>query len=147
MFAWPASGIGGANSGLQKLSSDYKFSPMAPLKSKSGAQFKDTNTAGRMVQPRMAISVTNKYPVETMKLFDYCLSEEGTHLISYGLEGVHHNMVDGKPVYTDYITNNPDGFDPEAGRVKDRLNCYCSALCHRLGVPFPGYGRSCSLDS
>lgn len=131
MFAWPASGIGGANSGLQKLSSDYKFSPMAPLKSKSGAQFKDTNTAGRMVQPRMAISVTNKYPVETMKLFDYCLSEEGTHLISYGLEGVHHNMVDGKAVYTDYITNNPDGFDPEAARVKDGL--VATALPYAIG--------------
>ena len=67
MFVWPASGIGAANNGLQKLDSSYKFMPMAPLKSKSGAQFKDTNTAGRMIQPRMAISITNKYPEETMK--------------------------------------------------------------------------------
>ncbi len=122
MFVWPASGIGAANNGLQKLDSSYKFMPMAPLKSKSGAQFKDTNTAGRMIQPRMAISITNKYPEETMKLFNYCFTEDGTRLISYGIEGKHYNMIDGKPVYTEYVTHNPDGLDPEAARINDGLN-------------------------
>ncbi|HBG75332.1 extracellular solute-binding protein [Eubacteriales bacterium mix99] len=131
MFVWPASGIGAANNGLQKLDSSYKFMPMAPLKSKSGAQFKDTNTAGRMIQPRMAISITNKYPEETMKLFNYCFTEDGTRLISYGIEGKHYNMIDGKPVYTEYVTHNPDGLDPEAARVNDGL--LTTALPYQMG--------------
>ena len=131
MFVWPASGIGGANSGLQKADSSYKFMPMPPLKSKSGAQYKDTKTAGQFILPRMAISVTNPYPEETMKLFDYCFTEEGTMLISYGIEELHYNMVDGKPVYTDIITNNPDGIDPEIARIKDGINA--TALPYSIG--------------
>ena len=28
---------------------------------------------------------------------------------NFGKEGVDYTMVDGKPTYTDYVTNNPDG--------------------------------------
>jgi len=131
MFVWPASGIGGANNGLQKLDKSFKFEPIAPFKSKSGAQYKDTSTAGRLVQPRNAITVANKHPVETMKLFNYCFTEEGARLIEYGIEGVHHTIVDGKPVYTDLILNNPDGLDPEAARVNDGL--LTTALPYQMG--------------
>ena len=131
MFVWPASGIGGANNGLQKVDPSYKFMPMPTLKSKSGAQYKDTNTAGRLIQPRMAISVSNPYPEETMKLLNYCFTEEGAMLIEYGIEGMHYNMVDGKPVYTDLILHNPDGLDPEAARVNDGL--LTTALPYQMG--------------
>lgn len=131
MFAWPASGIGGATAGLQKLDPSYKFMPMAPLKSTSGARYKDTATAGRFLQPRNAITIANKYPEETMKLFNYIFTDEGTTLVSYGIEGEHYTMVDGKPKYTDLILNNPDGLDSELARVKDGL--MITSLPYQIG--------------
>jgi putative aldouronate transport system substrate-binding protein len=43
---------------------------------------------------------TNKHPEATIKVLDYINSEEGMKLISYGIEGEHYNMVDGKPRLT-----------------------------------------------
>ena len=56
-----------------------------------------------------SIAATNPDPVKTIKLMDFLYSEEGQMLTNFGIEGVHYNMVNGKPVYTDLITNNPDG--------------------------------------
>jgi len=131
MFVWPASGIGVATNGLKKLNEEYRFEPMAPLKSKSGKQYKDTATAGNYLVYRNCITVSNKYPVETMKLFDYCFSEEGLRLAMYGIEGVHYTMVNGKPVYTDLILNNPEGLDPELARIKDGIFWTC--LPYQIG--------------
>ncbi|MGL4372964.1 MAG: extracellular solute-binding protein, partial [Turicibacter sp.] len=39
--------------------------------------------------------------VEIIKFFDYLFSEEGTTLASYGIEGQHYDLVDGKPVLKD----------------------------------------------
>lgn len=44
-----------------------------------------------------------------MKFLDYGYSEAGDKLFNYGTEGVSYEMVDGKPVYTELITKNPDG--------------------------------------
>jgi putative aldouronate transport system substrate-binding protein len=121
-FVWPASGLGGANSGLQKLNPDYKFMPMAPVKGPKGHQYKDSATAGTIIGYRLSISHTNKYPIETMKYLDYMFSEEGTELVSYGVEGVHYKKVNGKPAYTDLITKNPQGFDPEIARIRDGVD-------------------------
>lgn len=40
---------------------------------------------------------------------NYGYTEEGHMLYNFGIEGVSYEMVDGKPVYTDLIMNNPDG--------------------------------------
>ena len=84
-----------------------------------------------MIQPRMAISITNKHPEETMKLFNYCFTKDGARLIEYGIKGIHYTMKDGKPVYTDLILHNPDGLDPEAARVNDGL--LTTALPYQMG--------------
>lgn len=53
---------------------------------------------------------TNCRNVElAMKFLDYGYSEEGDKLFNYGTEGISYEMVDGKPVYTELITKNPDG--------------------------------------
>ena len=131
MFVWPAGGIGVATNGLKKLSEEYRFEPIPPLKSKSGKQYKDTATAGNYLIYRNSITVSNKYPVETMKLFNYCFSEEGLRLAMYGIEGVHHTIVNGKPVYTDLILKNPEGLDPELARIKDGI--YWTCLPYQIG--------------
>lgn len=131
MFVWPAGGIGTATNGLQKLNKEFKFEPIPPFKSKSGAQYKDTRTAGQYLIYRDSITVTNKYPVETMKLLNYCFTEEGSRLSMYGIEDVHHKIVSGKPIYTDLILKNPDGIDPELARIKDGI--YWTCLPYQIG--------------
>ena len=44
-----------------------------------------------------------------LELVEYLYSDEGYLLTNYGVEGETYTMVDGKPQYTDLITNNPDG--------------------------------------
>lgn len=53
-----------------------------------------------------AISATNQHPVETIRYFDFWFSEVGSRLINYGVEGQHYTLVDGKPVFTERMTNN-----------------------------------------
>ncbi|MGL6174769.1 MAG: hypothetical protein ACRC1P_09230 [Cellulosilyticaceae bacterium] len=46
---------------------------------------------------------------EIVKMFDFLYTEEGKMLKNFGVEGKTYNMVEGKPVYTDLILNNPEG--------------------------------------
>ncbi len=54
------------------------------------------------------ISVDNKHVEETMKYFDFWMSEEGSRLLAYGIEGVHYTMVDGEPIFTDEVLSSGD---------------------------------------
>lgn len=56
------------------------------------------------------IAITKKVKSEEklqkiLKWFDYLYSEEGALLMNYGTEGDTYNMVDGKPVFTEKVTN------------------------------------------
>lgn len=44
----------------------------------------------------IGITVSNKHPVETIKMMDFLVSEEGQYLLQWGLEGTHWDMKDGK---------------------------------------------------
>jgi putative aldouronate transport system substrate-binding protein len=44
-----------------------------------------------------------------MKWLDYWYTDEGSLLANYGVEGVTFEYEDGTPVFTDLMTNNPDG--------------------------------------
>lgn len=57
----------------------------------------------------MGITSNCKNPELAVKFLDYGYSKEGNDLYNFGIEGVSYQMVDGKPVYTDVITKNPDG--------------------------------------
>ena len=56
-----------------------------------------------------AISTTNPDPVAAIRFFDFIYSDEGTRLMNFGVAGVHHELEGGVPVYTELITDNPDG--------------------------------------
>jgi len=55
------------------------------------------------------ISKDNKKIEETMKYFDFWMSEQGRELLAYGIEGVHHKVVNGEKVFTDEVLNAKDG--------------------------------------
>jgi len=124
-YGWPASGFAVPNAALQKLDTKFKLMPIAPVKGPNGDRYKDTQMAGRLVFYRNAITSKNKYPDTTMKYLNYFFTKEGGVLVEYGLEGVHHTLVNGTPQYTDLITKNPQGLDPEVARIKDGINITC----------------------
>lgn len=55
-----------------------------------------------------SISHSNPDPVATIKMMDFLFSEEGSKLVNFGVEGDTYEMINGKPVYTEKITNNPE---------------------------------------
>lgn len=67
-----------------------------------------------------AIPSTTKNPEEIVKFADRMASKEGKLLYFYGLEGVHYDMVDGKPLpkkeLVDLVENDPDKAKKEGFR-------------------------------
>lgn len=59
---------------------------------------------------RAAAITTSCEDVETaMKFLNWCYTDEGCMMMNYGIEGETYTVEDGKVVYTELITNNPDG--------------------------------------
>lgn len=56
-----------------------------------------------------AITTSAKNPEQIVKWLDYAYSPEGHNLFNFGVEGESYEVVDGKPIYTDVILNNPNG--------------------------------------
>lgn len=55
------------------------------------------------------ISKDNKDPIRTIKYFNWWLSDEATQLHSYGIEGVHYNVVNGEKVFTEEVLKGEGG--------------------------------------
>ena len=56
-----------------------------------------------------AITSSCKNVEAAARFLNYGYTEKGKLLYNYGLENESYTMVDGKPKYTDLITNNPEG--------------------------------------
>lgn len=56
------------------------------------------------------ISSTCENKEAAARVLDYVYGEEGHMLANFGIEGVSYEIKDGEPVFTDLITNNPDGY-------------------------------------
>lgn len=55
-----------------------------------------------------------------LKYTDYGFTDEGSLLYNYGIEGQAYDIVDGKILFRDIITQNPDGFS-----LNQTFNKYC----------------------
>lgn len=58
------------------------------------------------------ISSQAKDPVAAIKLLDFMISEEGSDLQNWGIEGESYEIVDGQKRFTEAIWNDPDGLEP-----------------------------------
>ncbi len=70
-----------------------------------------------------AVSISTKCKNRDIALawLDYAYSKEGNLLNNFGVLGESYKMVDGKPVYTELITKNPNGLAfGDAGRMYAR---------------------------
>ena len=69
-----------------------------------------------------------KHPDVAVAFLDYLLSEEGTELMNFGIEGETYTKdADGNYTLTELVTNNPDGLS--AREVLDKYGC-------QVGGPF-----------
>lgn len=55
------------------------------------------------------ISKDCKDPETAVKYFDFWMSEKGRELNAYGVEGIHHTVVDGKRVFTEQVLKASEG--------------------------------------
>jgi putative aldouronate transport system substrate-binding protein len=55
---------------------------------------------------------------------DSWYTPESTMLFNYGIEGRSYNMVNGKPVFTNLLENNPDGLGYAVASWKYKLFCH-----------------------
>ncbi len=109
------------NDSLQEMIPGYKLVPFAPPKGPDGVR-RERNRRTRVSGEGWGISATNQYPEETMKFFDFWFTEEGRRLVNFGLEGIHHNMVEGKPVLTDSVLNGKVPAGSRMNKTRGRIN-------------------------
>ena len=119
----------------QKASEDPSYNLVAapyPVKNKGEINKFPIVDADVNTSAVVAISASCEDPVAAVKWLDNWYSEEGYYLMNFGVEGVSYEMVDGKPVYTDLILNNPDGLS-----ISEALSLNCRAT-----APAPGFQQA-----
>lgn len=60
------------------------------------------------------ITPESKHPELCMQLINYLYTDEGNIVRNYGVEGKSFEYVDGVPTYTEYVTNNPNGYSADS---------------------------------
>ena len=75
----------------------------------TNAKFSKMNDIYDQSGTSAAISTSCKNREAAAWLLDWMFSDEGDLINNYGIEGKTYEMVDGKPTYTDFVLNNPDG--------------------------------------
>lgn len=88
----------------------FNFAVMAPPADINGKVSEPSSRDNLPDAGGWGISSMNKHPIETIKYFDFWFSDEGKMLYNYGIEGVHYNMVNGKPKYVDSILAQKGAF-------------------------------------
>lgn len=108
----------------------------APVSSTKGqnAKFSKMNNIYDKSGVSAAISTQCKNVEAAVWLLDWLYSEEGQLCYNFGIEGESYEMVDGKPVYTDLIMNNPDGLSSAQA-----LAIYTRASTSGVGVQSEDY--------
>lgn len=75
---------------------EAEFVPLGPLNDVNGDPFKaETSASGAHA---VFLTKANKNPEASARLLNFLASDEGWLLTNYGVEGIHYDMVDGKPV-------------------------------------------------
>ena len=114
---------------MQKNAADAAMSPVAWPMDESGVRHTPReDVAGHMATTVTVITSACKDPVAAVKFIDYMYSEEGSTLLTWGIEGESYTVVDGVKQLTE-LSLTPD---PEKGW----LQLYEYAIGH---ASFPKY--------
>ena len=74
--------------------------------------------------PGYSVSTACTEPALAVQMLDWLYSEEAQLLGGYGTEGESYTVVDGQPVYTDLVLNNPDGLSATQAIAGYARACY-----------------------
>ena len=132
-------GLGTYTQAMMEADPNFKeeyIQAAAPVTSTKGknAKFSKMNNIFDQSGVSAAISSQCKNVEAAVWLLDWMYSEEGMICYNFGIEGVSYEMVDGKPVYTDVIMNNPDGMS-----VAQALAAYTRTSTSGVGVQMEDY--------
>lgn len=81
----------------------------SPVKAVGDTVYVGMSICGTGAGNYTVISADSKHPELAVQWCNYLFTEEGSLLADYGLEGDTFEFVDGKPLYTEKVTHNPDG--------------------------------------
>lgn len=131
--------IGASHDALKKTDASFNLVSMLPVAGPNGDRFKQD--AYTRIQGRASITKDCKNPKTAMKLLDYCFSDEGHELLTYGIEGKTFVKVGDKYQILDYVSRNPEGLEPmqvvnSFGIDPSLPHEYDSNAYHSLSAPF-----------
>lgn len=98
---------------MQEENKEMNYQPAPNPVLNKGDQFLVDQSSYRINNIGGVISATCSNPEAAARVLDYTYGEEGNMLANYGKEGVTYEIVDGKPVFTDFVLHNPDGLSIE----------------------------------
>ena len=94
---WMAS-TGKFNGKLADEIKGFDLQPMLPPLGTTGKRIEESHRT--LLKPDgWAITSSNKKPIETIMYFDFFFTKEGRRLANFGVEGIHYDLVDGKPIF------------------------------------------------
>lgn len=89
---------------------DYSLAGLYNLVANKGDKPMYSQANTKVVGGGIGVITTSAESPETIaQFFNYGYTEEGHLLYNFGIEGESYEMVDGKPIFTDQVLNNPDG--------------------------------------
>lgn len=105
---------------LYKTNPEMKYEFLGPLKNKSGNIQTQVERKGASGGAVIFISATSKKAEDVLRFLDFMNSEEGQMLAYWGIEGVHYEIVNGKPKWLPEWKQKMDN-DPNALRDSGML--------------------------
>ncbi len=117
-FGWAGSRLGVWTNSAVATDPNFNLQPVPYPTAKAG----ETPKMGQIDnlvpnQGGVAITTSCKDVEAAARMLDWAYSDEGHMYYNFGVEGVSYTMVNGEPVYTDLILNNPDGLGIAAAMV------------------------------
>ncbi|WP_220446539.1 extracellular solute-binding protein [Paenibacillus piri] len=98
-----------------------QFVPFAPPADRNGKVQQEYSR--RLLQDKgWGISSTSKHKVEAIKYFDFWFTVEGRRLMNFGIEGVHYDMKDGKPIFKPEVLNGKEPVNKQLWDIGAQLN-------------------------
>lgn len=90
------------NTKLKDKIQGFNVQAIAPPADVNGKQWEE-DTRDPIKPDGWAIAGSNQHPVETIKYFDFWFTEEGRRLANFGVQDLHYDMVNGKPIFKNNI--------------------------------------------
>lgn len=100
------------NTFTASLSEGAYFTAGAPLVQADGSRTMFTFADLMVTMDDSTFITTECKNVEAcLQFYNYLYTEEGNLLRNFGLEGTTYEIQDGKPVYSEFMLKNPDGYN------------------------------------